>query len=197
MITETESKSLIEWFKNHKHLRQIGSGEDYRGIDLIHIHTNWVRDIFNRVGHDVTSEIYHAVGTRVYPEMAAVNEWEIGGVQEPHLDTYSTVEIENNSIEESPSREWTVILYLNGHESFRGGETYFPEMGPTGTVIEPVANEGIVFKGLELKHGVYPVRRGSRYTISMWFSNNRENILTDERTRDFSADHYKLRQINP
>ena len=43
----------------------------------------------------MTSEIYHAVGTRVYPEMAAVNEWEIGGVQEPHLDTYSTVEIEN------------------------------------------------------------------------------------------------------
>ena len=26
--------------------------------------------------------------------MTAINEWEIGGVQEPHLDTYSTVELD-------------------------------------------------------------------------------------------------------
>ena len=191
MITETESKSLIEWFKNHKHLRQIGSGEDYRGIDLIHIHTNWVRDIFNRVGHDVTSEIYHAVGTRVYPEMTAINEWEIGGVQEPHLDTYSTVELENDIIEEHPSREWTLILYLN--EDFKGGETYFPDQD--NYVHKPVAREGLLFQGLYHKHGVYPVRRNSRHTISMWFSTNPDNIITDDRTKDLEKDHYKLRNI--
>lgn len=184
-----ESKNLIEWFKNHKHLRQVGDGSDYRGIDLIHIHTNWVRDIFNRVGHDVTSEIYHAVGTRVYPEMTAINEWEIGGVQEPHLDTYSTVELENDVIEEHPSREWTLILYLN--EDFKGGETYFPDQD--NYVHKPVAREGLLFQGLYHKHGVYPVRRNSRHTISMWFSTNPDNIITDERTKDLEKDHYRLR----
>lgn len=123
--------------------------------------------------------------------MIALNEWEIGGVQDPHLDTYSTVELNNDAVEDQPSREWTLILYLN--ENFKGGETYFPEQN--NHIHEPKAREGILFQGLYHEHGVFPVRRNSRHTISMWFSTNPDMIITDERTKDLELDHYKLRNI--
>lgn len=191
MLTENQSRNLIHFHKTHKHLRSVGDGTDYRAIDLIHIHTQWVRDIFNRIAYQSVGEIRKHSDQVVYPEMTAINEWEIGGVQEPHLDTYSTVELENDIIEEHPSREWTLILYLN--EDFKGGETYFPDQD--NYVHKPVAREGLLFQGLYHKHGVYPVRRNSRHTISMWFSTNPDNIITDDKTKDLEKDHYKLRNI--
>ena len=195
LITEEESKNLIWWYQTHKHLRSIGDGSDYRGIDYIHIHTPWVRDIFKRISFDVVSNIYAATGQQVYPEMKAMNEWEIGGVQPPHFDTYSSQDMKHNLIEETPSREWTVILYINGHESYQGGETYFPELGSIGETIQPVAGSGIVFRGIDLKHGVYPVRRGSRFTISQWFTSNYDRMITDEKTKNIDLDHVSLRKI--
>jgi len=51
-----------------------------------------------------------------------------------------------------------------------------------------------LFQGLYHEHGVYPVRRSSRHTISQWFSTNPDNIITDERTKNLDLDHYTLRQ---
>ena len=191
MVTEWEAKNLIQYHKTHKHLRSVGDGSDYRAIDYIHIHTQWVRDVFNRVGYNAVGHIKKESDQTVYPEMIALNEWEIGGVQDPHLDTYSTVELNNDAVEDKPSREWTLILYLN--ENFKGGETYFPEQN--NHIHEPKAREGILFQGLYHEHGVFPVRRNSRHTISMWFSTNPDMIITDERTKDLELDHYKLRNI--
>jgi len=161
----------------------------------LHIHTQWVRDIINRLSYDVIGEICKQTDEKVYPEMIALNEWPIGGVQAPHLDTYSDVDIRNNTVkEDGPSREWTVILYINGHESFQGGETYFPDMGPSGEIITPVLGTGVVFRGVDLKHGVYPVRRGARYTISQWFTSDKDRIITDARSKDPVIDHITLRQ---
>ena len=190
MVTEWEATNLIHFHKTHKHLRSIGDGTDYRAIDYIHIHTQWIRDVFNRVAYNSVGHIKKESDQTVYPEMIAINEWEIGGVQTPHLDTYSTVELDNDVVEEQPSREWTLILYLN--DDFRGGETYFPEQN--NYVHTPVAREGLLFQGLYHEHGVYPVRRGSRHTISQWFSTNPDNIITDERTKNLDLDHYTLRQ---
>lgn len=188
---------MILYLKTHEHLRTVGDGSDYTAINILHIHTQWVRDIFNRLAFDVTSEIYKHSGLRVYPEMSAINEWKIGGVQEPHNDSISDVDI-REGVKDETSREWTVILYINGHEdsveSFRGGETYFPHEGPTGQIMTPVRGTGIAFRGIDLEHGVYPVRRGSRYTISQWYSSNRSRIITDERTKDLHANHLSLRQ---
>lgn len=184
-----ESKALIHYHKTHKHKRSIGDGTDYRAIDLVHIQTQWVRDIFNRIAYDCVSEIRKTTDQVVYPEMTALNEWEIGGVQTPHLDTYSTQEQRHNMEEETPSREWTLILHLN--DDFNGGETYFPTEGHTNT---PTACEGILFQGIYLEHGVNPVRRNSRHTISMWFSTNPERMLTDNRTNNLDEDHFDMRK---
>ena len=195
LITEKESRELILYLKKHSHLKTIGDGTDYTAINILHIHTQWVRDIFNRLSFDVIGEIYKNTGERVYPEMVALNEWDIGGVQEPHTDELSDVDLRNDNVKKDGlSREWTVILYINGHESFQGGETYFPDEGPSGEIITPVLGTGVVFRGVDLKHGVYPVRRGARYTISQWFTADRDRIITDSRTRDLSLDHVTLRR---
>jgi len=188
-VSSQEAKNLIYYHQTHKHKRSVGDGSDYRAIDLIHIQTQWVRDIFNRIAYRSVAEIFKETDQVVYPEMTALNEWDIGGVQEPHLDTYSNVEVKHDQKEEKPSREWTLILTLN--DNYGSGETYFPDQD---YIHKPTACEGILFQGLYHSHGVYPVRRCARHTISMWFSENPDMILTDERTNNLDLDKISIRQ---
>ena len=176
------------YHQTHKHKRSIGDGTDYRAIDLLHVQTQWVRDIFNRIAFRSVAEIFKSSNQIVYPEMTALNEWEIGGVQHPHLDTYSNVDKEHGTIEDKPSREWTLILTLN--DNYNGGETYFPDQD---YVHKPTACEGVLFQGLYHMHGVNPVRRCSRHTISMWFTENPDLILSDERTNNLELDKITIR----
>lgn len=196
MLSPQDCKSLITYHLKHKHLRTIGDGTDYRAIDYVHIKTPWVRDCIRRAAQQCTSEIYKETGQHFYPEMIALNEWEIGGVQKPHYDTYSNSEINENAVpEKGKSREWTCILYLN--DNFRGGTTYFP---PSDTF--PIGHEhpietagGLLFQGLYLEHGVQTVRRGSRHTISMWFTDIEDRILVDERL-NLDENQHQIRERN-
>lgn len=120
--------------------------------------------------------------------MTSINEWPIGGIQEPHLDTYSRWEIEDDNLDPQPSREWTLILTLN--DNYGDGETYFPEHGYTHS---PSACEGILFQGIYHYHGVNAVRRCSRHTVSMWFTTNPDNLLTDARTKVLTDSSYTLK----
>ena len=123
---------MIRWHQSHKHLRRVGDGSDYWGVRKIHIQNEAIRRIFQQVENHCISEIYKATNKVFHTEMATLTEWPIGGVQTPHLDTYSNQEysidpeydkkIERG--EQGPSREWTCILYLN--DDHGGGETYFP-----------------------------------------------------------------------
>ena len=187
-MSQQEARELIYFHKTHKHKRSIGDGTDYRAIDLIHIHTQWIRDVFNRISYDCIGEIYKSTDQKVYPEMTALNEWAIGGFQDPHLDTYSNAEIMHNTVEEKPSREWTLILTLNAN--YEDGKTYFPDQD---YIHQPTACEGILFQGLYHHHGVTPVRRCSRHTISMWFTEDHKQILSDARTHNLDLDKITIR----
>ena len=176
MLSPTDCQSLIRYHLTHKHLRTVGDGSDYRAIDFVHIRTSWVRDCIRRAAQQCTSHIFQATGQHFYPEMIALNEWDIGGVQKPHFDT-SNSEINENAVpEEGNSREWTCILYLN--DNFNGGETYFPpsETYPIGHTHPIAPAEGLLFQGLYLEHGVNTVRRAPRHTISMWFTDLEHQI---------------------
>ena len=95
ILTKEESKNLIRWHKSHKHLTSVGSGEDYFGIRKIHINNEYIRLLFQKVETHCTAEIYKATGKVFYPEMSTMTEWPIGGFQDPHLDTYSHQERED------------------------------------------------------------------------------------------------------
>ena len=74
-----------------------------------------IRKLFQKVENHCISEIYKATDTVYYTEMSAINEWPVGGVQTPHLDTYSDTEKDEDpdydvKIEKGlrgSSREWT------------------------------------------------------------------------------------------
>ena len=187
MITEQESRNLIWFHKTHLHLRNLGGDGDYLGIERNLIHTDWVRNLFNRIDFQVTGILKEETGKTYYPEMSTLNEWKIGGFQDPHLDTYTNAELghitpeEEKHLKTNPNREWTVILPLN--DNFKGGECHFPatDINPVSLKHSPVAREGVLFRGIEHLHGVPPVRRSSRHTIANWYTSNSDNIYSDFR----------------
>jgi len=166
LLTPNECSEIIDWHKNHTHLRNVGDGSDYFGIRFMHIHNQRIRDLMFRVIYHLVGEIKVLNGQTVWPEMISINEWPIGGVQKPHLDTYSSQETMYGTESDYPARQWTCILYLN--DNFRGGRTYIPEH----ETYEPEVGAGLLFQGIYIPHGVEKVRRNSRHTISLWFSTN-------------------------
>ena len=196
MLTPMECQTLVQWYKSHHQLRTIGDNTDYRAINRMHIHNPLIRDLFVKVDSQVIGEIRKETDQIVYPKMSSITEWPIGGIQPPHLDTYSRYELDERTSEEEkdrlaehPSREWTLILFLN--DDFKGGETYFPELKQEFT---PVEGSGLLFQGIYLHHGVNKVRRGSRRTISTWFTTDFTNILHPVPVRDLEQDNLSIKQ---
>ena len=170
-----QCQKTIQFHKSHKHLTAVGDGSDYTGIRFMHIWNPEIRQWVFELIINLIGEIRKQDDQIVFPEMIAINEWPIGGIQHPHLDTYSNQQFETGQLEDKPSREWTCILYLN--DDFRGGRTYIPEGDEVHApqIFEPEVGSGLLFQGIYIPHGVEKVRRNSRHTISLWFTtdNNR------------------------
>ena len=171
---------MIQFLKESKNQYQldVGSGEDYLGYSKTAIteipRHQPILELLHKVEYKCISEIAKLCGNSVFPEMTIVAEWPIGGFQDPHLDTYSTIEIENfKEGEIKPHREWTCILNLNSN--FRGGQTFFPDH-PDYPQNEPETGSGIIFQGIYVPHGVHKVRRNSRYTVALWFTQDEDRI---------------------
>ena len=165
----------------------------------MHISNEYIRLLFQKVETHCTAEIYKATGKVFYPEMSTMTEWPIGGIQEPHLDTYSKQEHEDPDIDEeerkkSPRPEWTVIVYLNNN--YTGGETYFPpsDYYPFGTQIEKEIGDGLLFQGIHHPHGVFKVRRAPRHTLAIWFSEDMDNAMTQRPIQNVDHNENSIRK---
>lgn len=168
-----------------------------------------IRKLFQKVENHCISEIYKATDTVYYTEMSAINEWPVGGVQTPHLDTYSDTEKDEDpeydvKIEKGlrgSSREWTCIVYLN--DDHGGGETYFPpsDYYPMGwqsagnpMFRERVTGDALLFQGIYHQHGVFPVRRCSRHTLSFWFTNDIMKSATQRPIENLDHNEYSVKK---
>lgn len=199
ILSETETRDLIRWQNSHRHLESIGSAHDYKGIRKLHIQNETIRLLFQKVENHCIAEIYKATGKVFYPEMSSITKWHIGGEQTPHLDTYSNQETHNatqeelEQMEKFPSREWTVIVYLN--DDFRGGETYFPPSDhyPFGHQVEPKAGHGLLFQGIHHSHGVFKVRRKHRHTIAIWFTEDQGKAHPTVATSDLNLNENSIK----
>ena len=45
LLTPEECNELIQFFKEHPHLKGVGDGSDYTGIRFMHIHNQYFRDM--------------------------------------------------------------------------------------------------------------------------------------------------------
>ena len=202
MLTKEECQTLIRWHNSHRHLEQVGSEKDYWGIRKLHIKNEYIRLLFQKVQNHCIGEIYKATGQVFHSEMATITKWHIGGEQTPHLDTFSNDEVrEDPSIETQvesgdrpPSREWTVIVYLN--DDYNGGETYFPptDYYPMGYQVEPTVGSGLLFQGIYHGHGVFKVRRAPRHTMAIWFTADLEKCMTERPVDDLNHNEITIRE---
>ena len=202
ILTKEECQTLIRWHNSHRHLEQVGSEKDYWGIRKLHIKNEYIRLLFQKVQNHCIGEIYKATGQVFHSEMATITKWHIGGEQTPHLDTFSNDEVrEDPSIETQvesgdrpPSREWTVIVYLN--DDYNGGETYFPptDYYPMGYQVEPTVGSGLLFQGIYHGHGVFKVRRAPRHTMAIWFTADLEKCMTERPVDDLNHNEITIRE---
>ena len=188
-MSKERCQEIIQFHKSHRHLTGVGDGSDYTGIRFMHIKSPWLRQYVAEVIVDLVGEIRKTSDQIVYPEMIAINEWPIGGVQSPHLDTYSNQEMTHGTSPDKPSREWTCILYLN--DNYKGGRTYVPD----GEVYEPEQGSGLLFQGIYIPHGVEKVRRHARHTISFWFTTDVERCMPLFPVDDLSLDEDSYRLL--
>ena len=203
ILTKEECQNLIQWHNSHRHLEKVGSLIDYWGIRKMHIKNEYIRLLFQKVQNHCIGEIYKATGQVFHTEMATMTRWHIGGVQDPHLDTLSNDEVREDpnietkvaSGENSPSREWTVIVYLN--DDYNGGETYFPatDYYPFGHQVEPEVGSGFLFQGIYHGHGVFKVRRAPRHTIACWFTADIDKAMTERPVEDLEHNEITIRQF--
>ena len=181
-MTQERCQEIIRFHKTHRHLTGVGDGSDYTGIRFMHIQSVWLRMYIAETIVNLVGEIRKTSDQIVYPEMIAINEWPIGGIQHPHLDTYSNQEMKHETSPDKPSREWTCILYLN--DNYIGGRTF----GADGEVYEPETGSGLLFQGIYIPHGVEKVRRHPRHTISYWFTTDIERCMPINPVPDLSLD---------
>ena len=187
ILTKEQCKNLIRWHNSHRHLETVGSPTDYAGIRKLHIKNEGIRQYFQIVENHCISEIYKATGKVFHTEMASLCRWHNGGVQNPHLDTYSNQEEKiGEGSAENPSREWTVIVYLN--DDYTGGETYFPpsDYYPFGYQVEKEVGDGLLFQGIYHGHGVFKVRRSTRHTLALWFTEDLSKAMTTRPVTDLN-----------
>lgn len=102
----------------------------------------------------------YSLSEDIYPEYLGLVKWEIGDVQHPHADGE-----EVNGKHQFYWRNFGCVLYLN--DDYDGGEIYFPNQN---IEIKPKPNTLVFFPGtLEFLHGVNPITKGIRYTLtSFW-----------------------------
>lgn len=105
----------------------------------------------------------------IYPDYLGLVRWKIGDYQEPHADG------ENPGGDKHPFhwRNFGCVYYLN--DNYEGGEIYFPNQE---LEIKPKPNTLVFFPGtLEYLHGVKPIVEGVRYTLTSFWTFDKNYLL--------------------
>ena len=94
-FTQDECWFLIDYFRHNRNLCTVGSSFDYQAITRHTIRDNKVRKLLNRLTFENLAFLSGHLNRPMYPEMSILAEWPIGGQQHPHVDTYSTYELDD------------------------------------------------------------------------------------------------------
>lgn len=140
------------------------------------------RHMLNRIeidGHnvsDILSEVRDTVCGKVhqrFPEYTLLSKMMPGDSHALHADN-ETLDGEPNH---TPWRTHVALIYLNTcHIDFEGGQLCFPDFD---LEISPVIGTLVTFPcSAAFKHSVSEIKKGSRYSLAMWFTDDpahREN----------------------
>ena len=132
---------------------------------------NYLKNVEKKIKSDFE------INDKIYPDYLGLVKWENSDMQHPHADGQN-----ENGDHPYHWRNFGCVLYLN--DDYEGGEIYFPNQNME---IKPKPNTLVFFPGtLEYLHGVKPITNGVRYTLtSFWTFNKQYNMNGyDSNTRE-------------
>lgn len=94
----------------------------------------------------------------MYVEYCCISLFKTGDYMEEHVDSKRT------------TTKYSSVSYLN--DDFEGGETVITD----NLIVNPQVGKTIYFDGCNLPHGVNQIKKGLRYTLSMWYTDSNNNL---------------------
>lgn len=139
-----------------------------RTVSLEQVQDPAARDVLRRLRAAIAQALgdllaRHITGLpRLYSELITYARWPVGYELEPHADS----ENPGGDAHPFPWRDFACVIYLN--TDYEGGTIYFPNQG---IELKPAPGTAVLFPGtLRYLHGVRPITRGMRYTISAFLT---------------------------
>ena len=169
-LTIDECNSLIDYLKNNLVL---DLSEDFwhgRTLGCTNINDVFIRKLVEQIHYRISNICVRSFDEDViYPEYSNLVYWAPGMVLDAHADNFF---LHDPSAEHYTShRDYSSVIYLN--DDYVGGETFFVD----NRDIKPKVGKMILFtSGKDDVHGVREVISGDRFTMSLWFTKNKEKI---------------------
>lgn len=169
-LTKTEIDEILKFAKSQNQWESGGDFWDNRVFNVSTIGNSYSKelgDTFYRIRGRISkaiSELYSV--SHAYPDTTQLVRWFPGLEQAPHADDMTNAD----GHEWFHHREYGAIIYLN--DDYSGGETYYPQHNFS---ISPKAGMLAIHPGdPNHMHGVTKIDGGIRYTISSFWTTNKE-----------------------
>ena len=171
VLTQDECEEVIQYYEEYPELRRTGDAQQrFNGCTM---ETNQVYGPLLKTVAALTNRLIIKAAKsynieELYLDFQTIAKWEPGSEMEFHAD--------NVTENKDPHwycgwRDYSSILYLN--HDYEGGDTIFKHQQQRQP---PMQGTAILFPAtFGYTHGVAKVETGTRYTISSWFTQDREH----------------------
>ena len=171
VLTQDECEEVIQYYEEYPELRRSGDAQErFNGytMETSQVHGPLLKTIAALTNRLIIKAAKSYNVEELYLDFQTIVKWEQGEEMEFHAD--------NVTQEKEPHhycgwRDYSSILYLN--HDYEGGDTIFKHQQQRQP---PMQGTAILFPAtFGYTHGVAKVETGTRYTISSWFTQDREH----------------------
>lgn len=163
-----DDKSLcdrtIDFFENCNREQLTEKNSKFRGktVPSLLIGDNHLRTELKVISYKISQKLHCIYKEFIFPEYSNIVIWNTEDDMSVHTD---------NHLDIIKQRHYTAVCYLN--DDYSGGETFLPDQNH---ICKPEKGKVIVFPS-DYPHGVKTVKDGTRYTLAMWFTRDKNFVM--------------------
>lgn len=172
-ISKNELDVIFSFVKNNQSLWPDLNPKDYwagRSLHFDRINDSSVKQVMTDSVNKILNVIQDITGLiNLYPDLLSITRWPSGYELLPHADG----ENPDQSYHPLNWRLFGSVIYIN--QDYRGGELYYPSRN---LLVQPKLGMLAAHPGtIDFLHGVRPVTQGVRYTITSFFTHDKNHAL--------------------